>query len=297
MDKHCFVIEFAHALDGSVKRIRFSYKVLAYVLGAVGVLSLALAALFSSYLHMSWQVAHYNELRANFDRLRTRYQELQRVSRQHNEQMASLESLASEVTVAYGLNGRPDFGQGIENPKALSPNVKQSLDEFNVLRDASYSGIYHHYAFQWQTHTRPSSWPLNGVLRSSFGGRSDPFSGEGAFHTGIDLSAPVGTPVHATADGVVGSAGWSGAYGKLVIVEHGNGLDTYYAHLSQFLVLPGEEVHRGQVIGLSGDTGRATGPHVHYEVRFHGTPVNPYRYLDRPETAQAAKPMHSDLGL
>src|SRR5579875_3215854 len=131
MDKQCFVIEFAHSVDGSAKRIRLSYRALAYCFGAVVVLGLLLAGFFSSYLHMSWQVAHYNELRANFDRLRTRYQDLQRVSRQHNEQMASLESLATEVTVAYGINGRPEFGQTIESTKALTPTVKGSLDQFS----------------------------------------------------------------------------------------------------------------------------------------------------------------------
>jgi murein DD-endopeptidase MepM/ murein hydrolase activator NlpD len=138
---------------------------------------------------------------------------------------------------------------------------------------------------------------LDGLVRSSFGGRSDPFSGEGAFHTGIDLAAPKGTPVHVTADGVVASAGWAGAYGKLVVVDHGNGLETYYAHLSQFLVLPGQEVQRGQVIALSGGTGRTTGPHVHYEVRLGGTPINPYKYLGRPHVLHEARAIHSDLGL
>ncbi len=179
----------------------------------------------------------------------------------------------------------------------LRQTVKESIEEYNFLKAASFSGIYHRYAYQWQTHSEPSLWPVNGILRSSFGGRSDPFSGEGAFHTGIDLAANRGTPVHVTADGVVESAGWSGAYGKLVIVDHGNGLETYYAHLSQFLVVPGQEVLRNQVIALSGGTGRATGPHIHYEVRLHGTPVNPYKYLAGSRTAQSSKPIHSDLGL
>ena len=80
----------------------------------------------------------------------------------------------------------------------------------------------------------------------------DPFSGEGAFHKGVDLSAPKGTAVHVTADGVVSKAEWSGAYGKLIVVDHGNGTQTYYAHLSQFLVISGQEVRRGQTIALSG---------------------------------------------
>ncbi len=263
-------------------------------------MSLLAGGLFSSYLRMTWQVSHYNQLRADFDRLRGRYQELQRVSRQHNEQMASLETLANEVTVAYGIN-EPAHVSGAKTSypqRSLTPNVKESIEEYNFLKAANYSGIYHRYAYQWQAHTQPSLWPVNGLLRSSFGGRSDPFSGEGTFHTGIDLAAPTGTPVHATADGVVESAGWSGAYGKLVVIDHGNGLETYYAHLSQCLSIPGQEVHRGQVIALSGGTGRATAPHMHYEVRLHGTPVNPYKYLAQSSPSRpGSAPLHSDLGL
>ena len=300
MSKPYFVVEFAHNMSGRGKRIQVSYKTIGYFLGAVLILMLVAFGLFSSYLRMSWKVSHYDQLRADFDRLRNRYQDLQRVSRQHSEQMASLELLANEVTVAYGIN-EPS---GSQNPSShgagssLTPSVQESIEEYNFLKAATFGGIYHHYAFRWQSHTQPNLWPVDGVLRSAFGGRSDPFSGEGAFHTGIDLAAARGTPVHVTADGVVASAGWAGGYGKLVIVDHGNGLETYYAHLSQFLVVPGQEVRRDQVIALSGGTGRATAPHIHYEVRLRGTPVNPYRYLARTRVSHhSGAPTHSDLGL
>lgn len=300
MNHQCLILEFAHSMHGRVKRIQITYKSLAYVCCTFCLLTLLACGLVSSYLRMSWQVSNYNQLRTDFERLRGRYQELQRVSRQHNEQMASLETLANEVTVAYGINEPPQSAASkplnSENP--LIPNVKESIEEYNFLKAANYSSIYHQYAYRWQSHTQPSLWPVNGLLSSSFGGRSDPFSGEGVFHTGIDLVAPSGTPVRATADGVVTTASWSGAYGKLVIINHGNGLDTYYAHLSQFLIVPGQEVRRGEVIALSGGTGRATGPHMHYEVRLHGTPINPYKYLAKslPDTHPSV-PLHSDLGL
>ncbi len=300
MDKQYFVLEFAHSIEGQVKRIAVSYKSLIVLCGLILVFSLSAFAMVSSYLRMSWKVSNYNELRADFDRLRGRYQELQRISRQHNEQMASLETLASEMTVAYGI-GAPggSTGAAANSPaSSLAPNVKQSITEYNYLRTASFGGIYNRYAFKWQTHTRPNTWPVTGILRSSFGERSDPFSGEGAFHTGIDIATPQGTDVHATADGVVASAGWANGYGRLLVLDHGNGLQTYYAHLSRFLVVPGEEVRSTQVIGLSGASGRATGPHIHYEVRLAGTPVNPYRYLARThQVASISKPAANDLGL
>ena len=297
MNQQCFVLEFAHAVDGRIKRIHVSYKAIAYLLLTILVLSLCTFGLFSSYLRMSRQVSHYDQLRTDFDRLRTRYQELQRISGQHTQQIASLEALANEVSAAYGISGPPS-PPSVQILDAGEPaGVKESLKEYNFLKAATYSGLFHRYAYAWQTRSLPSLWPVDGALRSSFGGRSDPFSGEGTFHTGVDLEAATGTPVHVTADGVVTSAGWSGSYGKLVVVDHGNGIETYYAHLSQFLVIPGEEVQRGTVIALTGGTGRATGPHMHYEVRLRGTPVNPYKYLVKSKPAQSARPEHSDLGL
>jgi murein DD-endopeptidase MepM/ murein hydrolase activator NlpD len=100
----------------------------------------------------------------------------------------------------------------------------------------------------------------------------------------------MGTPVRATADGVVKFAAWGGQYGKMVIIDHGNGMQTYYAHLSQLDVFPGQEIRRGDAVGRSGETGKATGPHLHYEVRMGGTPVNPYPYLSQSKMTVAVKP-------
>lgn len=291
------ILELAHSNHGRVKRIHVSYRALACGVLSVLAMALTMLGLFSRYMQMSWEISHYHQLRADFDGLRSRYLHLQQVSRQHSEQIASLESLASEVSVAYGIAGRP--GQGLhdlQNPDTLTPTLKESVQEYNFLKAANVSSVYRRYAFQWQSHNEPSLWPVNGILVSSFGGRCDPLSGEGTFHTGVDLAATTGTPVHVTADGVVTSAAWSGDYGKLVIVDHGNGIETYYAHLSGFMVVPGQEVQRGQVIALSGGTGRVTGPHIHYEVRLHGTPVNPYKYLAKAQTVPSESP-HSDLGL
>jgi murein DD-endopeptidase MepM/ murein hydrolase activator NlpD len=297
MNQQFFVLELAHAADGQVKRIRVTYKAIGYVLCTLIAVAVLVLAGCSSYLRMAWKVANYEALRQDFNHLRTRYQELQRVSHQHTEQLASLETLATEVSVAYGLNQQVKPEGPVDNDP-LTPNMKESIEEYNFLRTATYGGIYHQYAHQWQRNLRPSLWPVEGLIRSAFGTRSDPFSGEGAFHTGIDLAAAKGTPVHCTADGVITNVGWSGGYGKLVTVDHGNGLETYYAHLSQFLVVPGQAVTRGQVIALSGGTGRSTGPHVHYEVRLHGTPLNPYPFLPRMQMMHVASTaVHSDLGL
>lgn len=126
----------------------------------------------------------------------------------------------------------------------------------------------------------PSMQPIDNVkLTSSFGVRSDPFHGGAAMHAGVDLPGPTGTPIYATADGVVGRSGRAGGYGNLVTVNHGKGIETRYGHLSKILVAANTRVRRGQLIGLMGSTGRSTGSHLHYEVRVDGTPVNPMPFM------------------
>jgi len=127
----------------------------------------------------------------------------------------------------------------------------------------------------------PSLWPVIGPITSSFGQREDPVlgNGEGEFHTGIDISAPIGTPVRATGNGTVKLAAVANGYGREVILDHGQGMETCYAHLSGFTVLAGQSVVRGQVIGYVGVSGRTTGANLHYEVRIRNSPVNPHRYL------------------
>ncbi len=126
----------------------------------------------------------------------------------------------------------------------------------------------------------PFAAPLHHIdLSSPFGIRRDPFDGERAFHPGIDLEADLGAAVYSTAPGVVAFAGWDGAYGRMIEIDHGNGIRTRYGHLSRILVRTGERVAAHQRIGLVGSTGRSTGPHLHYEVRIDGRPLNPAKFL------------------
>lgn len=117
------------------------------------------------------------------------------------------------------------------------------------------------------------------IFSSYFGVRSDPFKGTAAMHAGVDLPGPIGTPVYATADGIVDRAGRAGGYGNLVEIDHGKGIQTRYGHLSKILVQPNQRVKRGQEIALMGSTGRSTGSHLHYEVRIDGRAVNPIPFL------------------
>ena len=127
----------------------------------------------------------------------------------------------------------------------------------------------------------PSIWPLYGLITSPFGDRLNPFGGEGSeMHNGVDIAAPYGTAIRATADGRVEQAGWNGTYGISVTLYHRNGIETLYGHMCRLAVSNGQTVKKGQVIGYEGLTGRTTGPHCHYQVMINGTPVNPMTYLD-----------------
>ncbi len=288
MKQDYFIVVLAHSLHGRLQRVHISHRIVYGAGITVLLLFLALFGVAGSYARMLWKVSNYNSLQHEADLLRARYDSLQKKVRQTNEQLASLQMLADEVSTAYGLKrqlaGSPDLVE--EAP--LVPTVRESLAEYDLLRGASVAPRARSIFARADVNVIPSIWPVTGRLMDGFGHRSDPFTGEGATHTGIDISAPQGTSVKAAADGIVVHAGWNAGYGRCVILDHGNGYQTLYGHLSRVDVIDGQEVRRGGVVGQVGTTGRSTGPHLHYEVRIHSTPVNPYRFLARPALAPAA---------
>jgi len=171
----------------------------------------------------------------------------------------ALRNSALNGTVARSLSGLNRPGYNAMNPLSGFPGMSD-------LDAAAYA---------------PSLWPVMGPITSSFGEREDPIlgNGEGEFHKGIDISAPNGVPVRATADGIVRTAEMANGYGREVVLDHGHGVETLYGHMSGFAVMEGQSVTRGQVIGYVGHSGRTTGAHLHYEVRIRNTPVNPHKYL------------------
>jgi murein DD-endopeptidase MepM/ murein hydrolase activator NlpD len=163
----------------------------------------------------------------------------------------------------------------------MVPSFAESLQEYNYLVTADKLAISNRRSGRFGgVKALPSLWPVEGRIMDGYARRTDPFSGEGAFHKGVDITAPTGTTVRTTADGIVVQAEMvAGGYGRLIIIDHGGGVQTYYAHLSKILVHAGQEVHRTDVIGLVGTSGRTTAPHLHYEVHMGGAPVNPGKYL------------------
>jgi murein DD-endopeptidase MepM/ murein hydrolase activator NlpD len=173
----------------------------------------------------------------------------------------------------------------------LSTSLVSPEDTFGVLRDLlqgleSRLNFVRHDVEQREAlaNATPSIWPAHGGLTGFFGGRSDPFTGEPAYHQGIDIATEKGQPIFATADGVVDTAGYSGDYGNLVVLKHAFGLATRFGHLSKFNVTPGQDVKRGDIIGFVGSTGRSTGAHLHYEILVNGRLINPLQLLAQPAT-------------
>ncbi len=292
MKQDYFVVVLAHSLHGRLRRVHIPHKTVygILVLAVFGVVSLF--GFVSSYARMAWKVANYNSLKRETDAIRTRYEKLQKTVNETNQELATLQLFANEVSVAYGMKQKLEGSPDIVAEARLVPTFHESVEEYNYLRagnlsrDGSWSKEIN--ARHWKLNAMPSIWPVAGRLMGGYGERSDPFSGEGAYHTGVDISAPIGTSVMATADGVVAHSAFSGGYGRLVVLDHGNGYETYYAHLSRADVVEGQEIRRGEILGAVGRTGRSTGPHLHYEVRVGEAPVNPYRFLNRPVATQGA---------
>jgi murein DD-endopeptidase MepM/ murein hydrolase activator NlpD len=290
MKQQYFILVLAHSFHGRLRRIHIPHHVVYTMLAFALLGCITFVGFVTSYVRMAWKTSNYNSLRAEMDSLRGRYQKLLKDSEKQNNDLATFQMFAKEVSAAYSIQSGSERAMGtqISEDSSLLPSVSESLQEYNTLQSATFSLFSRDFMRKWHTNTRPSLWPVAGRLLSHFGERDDPFSGEPAFHPGVDISAPMGTPVRATADGIVVRTGWFGGYGQLIVIDHGK-LQTYYAHLSRIDVIPGQEVRRGEFIGASGETGRAQAPHLHYEVRVNGAPVNPYQFLAHAAMASNSK--------
>ena len=270
-------------MHGRISRLRVPYYVIHIGISALILGAVLTVGLLSQYVRMELESRTFQTLRAENENLQRKYDELMEISHQRDLQLESLGALATEVSLAFGIKHHTD--RDIETKKRLSPTnfFSDSLDKYDFLQQVNISTGNGTSIWKWLQNTTPSIWPVQGRLSSSFGKRTDPFRGTNSFHAGVDVTSKHGTPIVATADGVVTHSGWFAQYGKRVVLDHGrNGLSSLYAHMSEFFVRPGQIVRRGEVIGRIGRTGKATSSHLHYEVRHRGTPLNPYKYLKRP---------------
>jgi len=286
--KRFYILFVTRDADGELRKIHIPLHYL-YVFMAGAVLGMfTITGIAGSYTRMVMKVASFNQLRSEKEQLKSRYTRLEQVAQEKELQVASLGSLASEVSALYGLKSDPlltpakdDFSQ---------QQVTSSLNQLHALKRTALTGAAtlgigmgmtrNATTADWLSlSSAPNLWPVEGKITGAFGERVDPFNGEGAFHRGVDISSSYGYPIVAPADGVVTGADFMTGYGRMITIEHGHGIVTRYGHLSGFAVAEGQSVHRGDLIGYVGLSGRSTGPHLHYEVWVHDTPVNPYKYL------------------
>jgi len=286
--KRFYILFVARGEDGQLRKIPIPVHYLYVLVVGAAIGGLSLTGIASSYLRMLLKVSHFNELRTQKEALKNRYTRLEEVAQERDIQVASLGSLASEVSSLYGLKTDPILTPTTDTVQ--DAQVSSSLDRLYTLKDTALSGAastgislgltQNVTPADWlRANSAPNLWPVEGPVTGSFGERTDPFNGEGAFHCGVDISASVGQAVIAPADGVVIFADFMGGYGRAIALDHGHGITTRYGHLASFAVGFGQYVHRGDTIGYVGLSGRSTGPHLHYEVRINDTPVNPHKYL------------------
>jgi len=275
----------------------FKIQLPAYVIHVVLAFSLfgiiTFAAMMNSYARMLIKVSDYNSVRRQREALQTQYKSLENEVTQTKSKLGSLETLAAEVALTYGFGQarHPQFPHAFlslatQSDATVETSFDASLSAFTMMKEmaAKPGSVVASRGFlgsrSIDNSMMPAVWPVHGEITSNFGNRMDPFSGEGGiWHSGIDISAPYGSPVEATADGIVLLAEPDAGYGREILIDHGNGFSTMYGHLSQIKVVVGQEVIRGQIIGAIGMTGKATGPHLHYEVHIHDAAVDPIKYL------------------
>ena len=292
MEKKFYAFLIFPGAHGRLHKIQLPFYIIHMVLALSAVGIMTVAALANSYARMVLKVANYNSLRSEREALKTQYRTLESSVTSTNAKLDSLQSLAAEVALTYGFGDprRPRFLQAVlalatQTNATVDSSFRASLYAYNLIRRASMGpgandlgrGMFSHPLIDRPT--VPSLWPVRGQITAGFGQRMDPFSGEGAFHPGVDISANFGAKVQAAADGIVLEAGPESGYGNEILIDHGYGLMTKYGHLSRIFVVVGQELKRGQAIGSVGMTGKTTGPHLHYEVHIHDTPVNPTKYL------------------
>src|SRR5262245_8096984 len=259
---------------------------------AAGIFSVAGLAVSAMLVHYMWISVEVNELR----RLRAENQALTQKTREYEQNVGKLQSrvvslqrMVDKLGVMAGLDPAPETAHagigGAASDESTAPSLDpgfavRSMDrnvEDLALRSEKLESFYKDQKIMLAS--TPSIWPVRGYLSSKFGNRLDPFTSQPDFHSGIDISTPIGTMVVAPADGVVVTCAEKGAYGNSIIIDHGHGMVTRYGHLAGYSVRPGQRVKRGDAIGHVGNTGRSQAPHLHYEVWVRDQAQNPIHFI------------------
>jgi len=271
------------------RQIRVPVRLAKWTLTMVGAVGFTVAGVLVHYARIT---AEIHDLR----RLRTENSELLSKTRSYEEnagklqaKVQQLQTMVTKLGVMAGLeHSLPEAGSagvggaiGTESQApVLAPRALAAIDESLTTLTRRSAQLEEFYRDQTLVlASTPSIWPVRGYLSAAFGNRKDPFTGQRDFHSGIDISTPIGTRIFAPADGVVLSAAVQGAYGNSIVIDHGYGVVTRYGHLDAYAVRAGQRVRRGDLVAFVGNTGRSTGPHLHYEVWVRDQAQNPIHFI------------------
>ena len=271
--KYNTIIFVPHA-RARFRKLTISTRFLGLVAAGVGVLLCAAVAFAWAYFASFRRDREYRFAMAENARLRSTTADLHRRLDGISKRMSDFEARTRRLAIVAGLT---DSARGVGGP-GLPPG--SDWKNQSVLLDTRLSLLETQFSRRSaQIASTPTVWPVRGAVSSGYGLRSDPFNGSTSVHEGIDISTSRGEPVLATADGKVLLSGWAGEYGRAIEIVHNDRYVTLFGHLQETLVKEGQVVRRGDRVGLVGSTGRSTAPHLHYEVRVDGRPVNPLEYI------------------
>jgi murein DD-endopeptidase MepM/ murein hydrolase activator NlpD len=272
------------------RKLQISVRLTKWVLGVGGILALALGAVLVHYSRITVEVSELRRLRVENQTLIAKTQAYEQNAGKLQAKLLFLQNMVTKLGVMAGVEQAiPDARVGGVGGVSSLESTAPSLDIQSSLKtmEKSVSELTQKSARLEEVYqdqkvllaSTPSIWPVRGYLSATFGNRIDPFTGLKDFHTGIDVSTPLGTKVQSPADGVVIFCGPRGGYGNAIQIDHGYGLVTRYAHLAGFNVRPGQKIRRGDTIGFVGNTGKSTAPHLHYEVWVRDQAQNPILYI------------------
>ena len=300
MDKEYFNILIFGQKASKTRNLRINKKTfkIVFYLFAFGLL--ATTFLFCDYIQLRKKTFELSRLRQETETQKSQIQFFSGRIEDLEKQLSKLKDFDKRIRIIANLEKGQEttslVGVGGPSPSDIREKLKSGRDEKGLIqqmrtdvewlqseamsREESLSELEKLLQSKKEmlAHT-PSIWPIMGWVTSVFGFRTDPFTGLSQMHEGIDISNRVGTPVVASADGIVSDTGNDLVYGKLLVISHGFGMTTRYSHLSKVMVRVGEKVKRGDKMAEVGMSGRTTGPHLHYEIKLNGIPVNPVRYI------------------
>jgi len=300
--KEYYTFIFLPGPNARIRILNISKSAIKSVLLSLATLLILSAYFIYEYNEVKWKIWELQSLRDKLMQQKVQIQNFALDLIDYKRQMFLFRDLDTKLRRAVnlkprdkarlllGIGGTDELGLqnlttiGEKKQDEALKEMHQELDQLQVVaskQETSLQILIEYFEDKRSLYvSTPAVWPVRGWINSPFGHRVSPFTGKAQFHEGIDIAAQTGTPVVAPADGVVIKAGFEAGYGNVVELSHGYGLKTVFGHNSKLSVKPGQLVKRGDIIAYSGNTGSSTGPHVHYEVRVKGLPVNPIRYLN-----------------